>query len=80
MNNEHIHVFPRPIPEEVQRKILERLHYVCTHIEEFAAKLDECKPKIKHPFPVLNGSEIVKVNPIPRNNESNTIKTKIRFC
>ena len=67
MNNEHIHVFPRPIPEEVQ-------------IEDFAAKLDECKPKIKHPFPVLNGAEIVKVNPIPRSNESDTIKKKIRYC
>ena len=53
MNNEHIHVFPRPIPEEVQRKILERLHYVCTHIEDFAAKLDECKPKIKQKNSIL---------------------------
>lgn len=79
MNNHNTLSLTGPIPKEAQEKIFERLHYVFNHLEEFLAKLEECRPKIKKPFPVLNAAEIINVNPIPRNNESNTIKTKIRF-
>lgn len=75
MNTEKQHRrLTRPIPPEVQKKILDRIHYVATHIEEFEEQLRKRRPKFKRDFPVMNFGEIAMVDPIPQTSKFKEIK------
>ena len=65
MKMNKIKKFVQEVPYEVQKKIMDRLHYLCTHPEVLEKIANEIRPNIKRHFPKLDPS-VVCVNPIPR--------------
>ena len=68
MKMNKIKKFVQDVPPEVQKKIMDKLHYLCTHPELLDKIANEIRPNIKRHFSRLDPS-IACVNPIKASTQ-----------